>query len=400
MRTTNNKQTSILLMMLLVFLTQSATYIFLAGLPMMSQEFGTTMSVTNLTISVYNYAHAFFVLFIGVVSDLVGRRSTIITCLILHIAASAYIAVSDLLSAIIIMRAIQALGGAAVYIVCRLIMKDTMNKKAQLHAVGLLLIGLVVSPILAPPVGAWIIYYFNWRACFWAIAIFEIPLFIWALKTIRETNNKQEKFRAAFSVKSYFLSYYSILKDSRFLSVTLIVGATFAAFHSFISISSYLYIDQYNVKETSYSYIFIVIAIAYFLGNRLMSMLNSRNVRPKRIIGFGIYAALFGAVVISTELFFEDRLVVLFLLTFGTCVLRLSTALINPPVQVMVINNFKEKGSYALGLLTSVQYSFAAIGTSFVSGLPFQPSESFVISTVVFIMFSFLGYWMYSRQQK
>ena len=397
MITTDHKKISILLMMLLLFSTQACTDIFLSGLPIMAEEFNSAISTTNLTISVYNYSQAFFVLFIGVISDLTGRRSTIIVCLVLHIVASACIAISDSLSIIIMLRIIQALGSAAIYIVLRLIIKDTMDKKEQIHTTGLLVIGLVLSPILAPSVGAWIIHYFNWRACFWTIAMFEIPLFIWVLKTIRETNDKQLEFRTAFSIKNHFLSYYVILKDSYFLSVALIVGATFAAFYSFIGISSYLYINQYGIKDTSYSYVFIGIATAYLLGNRLMSTLNSRNFSPKQIIGFGIYASLFGATFIFAELFFKDRLVIISFITIGTCLLRLSTALINPPVQVVVTNHFQQKGSYALGLLTSIQYSFAAIGTSFVSGLPFHPSDNFMISTAVFIMLSLTGYIIYSK---
>lgn len=393
-----SKRMPVILMVLLLFSTQACTDIFLSGLPMIAREFGVTMNVSNLIISVYNYGQACFVLFIGVVSDLWGRRSVILSCLLLHIVASIWIALCSSITIMILMRVVQALGSAAVYIVSRLIIKDTMDKKAQIHATGLLVIGLVLSPILAPAAGAWITSFSNWRNCFWAIGLFEIPLFLWACAAIRESNLKQQEFKASFSLKNHFLSYYTVLKDGYFLSLVLIVGAAFAAFYAFISISSFLYINQYGIKNTDYSYVFIGIALSYLLGNRVMSKLNANDLPPQKIIGFGIYTSLLGTTFILAEVFTSNALIIIVLVTVGTCLLRLATALINPPVQVVVTNHFQEKGTHALGLLTCIQYSFAAIGTMVVSGLPFRPSANFMISTFIFVALSFVGYLFASRK--
>ncbi len=392
MMATDNKKISMVLMVLLLFVTQACTDIFLPGLPAIAKEFGATIDTTNLVISVYNYSQAFVVLFIGVVSDLRGRRSTILTCLVLHIIATIWIALSSSLSSIIILRVVQAAGSAAIYTILRLIIKDTMDKKSQIHATGLLVMGLVLSPILAPIVGAWILQLSNWRNCFWAVAIFEIPLFFWALITISETNHQQREFRSSFSLKNHFMSYYLILKDTYFLSMALIVGSTFAAFYAFISISSYLFINQYGVKETSYSYVFICISLSYLIGNRLMSQLNANNLSPQRIIGLGITISVIGTAFILAELFINNALIIIVLTILGSCLLRLATALINPPIQVVVPNHFHEKGSYALGLLTGIQYAFAAVGSMLVSGLSFKPSDNFMITTLVFVVMSLIGF--------
>lgn len=209
---------------------------------------------------------------------------------------------------------------------------------------------------------------------------------------VGETNHKQQDFRASFSLEKHFLSYYQILRDSYFLGLALIVGATFGAFYAFISISSYLYIDQYGIENTDYSYVFIGIALSYLSGNRVMSKLNANNLPPMKIIGIGIYTSLFGTVFIVAGVLTQSVLVTIVLVTLGTCLLRLATALINPPVQVIVTNHFQEKGSHALGLLTCIQYSFAAVGTMVVSGLLLQPDANFMISTFIFVMLSFVGY--------
>jgi hypothetical protein len=98
------------------------------------------------------------------------------------------------------------------------------------------------------------------------------------------------------------------------------------------------------------------------------------------------------------ELFTHNAVVIIVLVSLGICLLRLATALINPPLQVVVTNHFQEHGSHGLGLLTCFQYLFAAAGTMVVSGLPFEPSVNLMSSTLIFVLLSGLGYW-FSRNK-
>lgn len=397
MKQQTHRRGMIILMILMLFSTQACTDIFLSGLPAIASGFGVPVHSANLTISAYNYSQAAIVLFIGVVSDLYGRRSTLLICLALHIAASVWIALTASLFWMIGMRVVQAAGSAAVYIVLRLVIKDSMDQKAQIHATGLLVIGLVLSPILAPVVGAWIIGLSSWRGCFWFIALLEAPLFIWAWRAIGETNHQSAKLRAEFSWRRHFTAYSSVLGDRYFLSLALIVGSAFAAFYAFIGISSYLYISQYGVLPANYALVFIAVALSYLAGNRLMSKLNAAYVAPQRIVGIGIAISIAGAAAMLLAPSGAGRLLVLGGMTVGTCLLRLATALINPPVQVIVTNQFAGNGSHALGLLTCIQYLFAAAGTMVVSGLPLQPDSSFMLTTAGFVLLATAGYMLARR---
>jgi DHA1 family bicyclomycin/chloramphenicol resistance-like MFS transporter len=388
----------LVLMVLLLFATQACTDIFLPGLPAMARDFGIPMHVANRTISVYNYSQAAVVLFIGVVSDLYGRRRTVLACLALHVLASCWIAQCASFPWIVAMRAVQAAGSAAVYIVLRLAIKDTLDQRAQVQATGLLAMGLVLSPILAPVAGAAIMQWTSWRGCFWALAMVEAPLLLWAWYAIPETNHRQAALRAAFSWPRHFRHYGAVLADRYFLGMALIVGSAFAAFYAFISISSFLYIGQYHVQAGSYATVFIGIAMAYLAGNRLMSWLNARAMAPRRIVGIGIAVSCLGTAVVGASLLTQTPASGLVAVTLGACLLRFATALINPPAQVAVTNHFQDQSAHALGLLTCIQYAFAAAGTMLVSGLAYLPTVSFTVGTAWFVALAAVGYgWAYGR---
>lgn len=392
MRAAAIKPVPTMLMVLLLFVTQACTDIFLPGLPQIARDFDSSIDVASLTISVYNVCQTVVVLFIGVVSDVRGRRPTILLCFGLHIGATIAIALCSSMALMITLRAVQALGSAAVYIVLRMVIKDTLDKPAQIHATGLLMIGLVLSPILAPLVGSWIVHWSNWRYCFWALCVLDLPLFIWAWVAIGETNLRRAELRASFSWASHARNYGAVLADPYFRAMALLVGAAFAAFYAFISISSFMFIHQFGLRETTYGYVFMALALSYLAGNRLMSALNGRQLAPRRIIGLGLLVSVAGAACVVLAPLLPSTMAVVAAIVTGTCLLRLATALIIPPAQVDVTNHFTQHGAHALGLLTCVQYGFAAIGTLVVSNLWFAPSTNFLISTVLFVALSALGY--------
>lgn len=396
------KRQLLILMILLLFVSQACTDIFVPGLPEMSREFGSTIKQMNLTISVYIYAQAFFFLIIGVISDLFGRRRVLLTCIPLQIIASFAIAMTNSLDLVIILRVIQALGSSAIYIVLRLVIKDTLDREEQIHATGVLLIGLVLSPALAPVIGAHLINLWSWRACFILIGMVMTGLLIWLAFLLPETNSKIKQFRSEFSFKNQLSNYAGVLQDKLFITLIILVGGTFASYYGFIAISSYMYIDEYHISNTLYSYSYVAIAAAYLLGNRIMLWLNKEQVLPWRIIQYGIVISCIGVGLMITSFMGQHNVFfVLGLATFGSLLIRLATAFINPPIQVLVMNYFGNAGSNAIGLLSCLQYVFAGFGTAVVSDLPFSPSTSLVVSSIIFTLISLIGYYFcpYSRIQ-
>lgn len=395
MKLHQRKRQLLLLMILLLFVSQACTDIFVPGLPIMTKEFAVPLSQMNLSISVFTYSQAFFFLIIGVFSDLFGRRKIFLLCIPAQIIASFGIAATDSLALLVFLRIVQALGSAAIYIVLRLVIKDVMDKHEQIHANGVLLTGLVLSPALAPMIGAWLINLWGWRSCFIAIAVSLSLLFIWLVILIHETNSDAAKFRAEFSLSTLLNNYSRVLSDRMFFTLIILIGGTFASYFGFIAISSYMYIDEYHISNTNYSYTFIAVAMAYLAGNRIMLWLNKEQTKPWRIVQYGLALSLLGLglMIISLLVNKSNILLILAMVTVGILLIRMATAFINPPLQVLVMNYFGSAGAHALGMLSCVQYIFAGLGTAMVSGLPFLPSVSLVVSSIFFTFISLLGYW-------
>ncbi len=396
----NHKRQLIVLMTLLAFMSQACTDIYVPGLPQMTVEFNTNLSTMSATIVAYTYSQAFFFSFIGVLSDLFGRRKILLPCLAIQALSSILISLNHSINMFIILRIFQAIGGASIYIVLRLIVKDVMSREEQIGVTGTIVTALPLSLAIAPVAGAWIIKLLEWRYCFSILGVIQGVLLIWAFILIKESNDNTKLFRSQFNLRTYIASYYIILKTPLFYTLALTIGGVFASYYGFITISSYMYVNEYHVSSIIYSHIFIVIAGFYLLGNRIMLWLNRINVPLWKLVENGMIISGVGLSIIILGLFFKSTgLITLIAITGGVVLLRMATAFINPTIQVAVTDKFGNNCAQAIGLLTSLQYFSGGIGAFTASVLPWQPSTNLILSSLFFCVVSFIGYKLCPRNK-
>lgn len=395
-----HKKLLIIVLLLLLFVTQASTDIYVSGLPLMAREFNVTPAKMNMTITYYVYTQAVLFLIMGPISDLCGRRKTILISLIISIIATFMISESKQLDQIILLRIVQAIGSASIYIVSRLIIKEVYDKEEILSVTGLFLLGLVLSPALAPVIGAIIIKYLDWRWCFRLIGIISMLLTFSGFFIIQESNHAIDKFRREFMPRKMLRNYLSVLTNWLFIRYLVVVGGTFASFYAFISMSSYMYINEYHISNIYYSYLFTFIALGYLIGNKIMIYLSKRGKSSHYLVLIGVKVAIFVVVLTALSIAFRNyTMLFIGLITLSGWLVRLATAFINPPIQVGVIHSFPNQSSYAVGLLSSLQYVFAAFGSWVVGIMPYEPSTNIIATTIIFTCITIIMFCLIKRHE-
>ena len=369
----------------ITLLAVSSTDIYISSLPQMTIDFNTSPNLINLTISIYTLTMAVTVLFAGILSNRFGRRKIILVGIISFTIASFLISAANSIYVVILLRVVQAFGCACLAIVTRLVLKDTMSAKEQVHATGILVMGIVLSPAIAPSVGAFLAQHWGWKSCFDLSGIGGIILSIAGYFIVQETNATPVKQLNSF--RSYILDYGKLLSDKICVYFTILNSFTFAIYFVFIGISSYLFIDHYQMSPLVYSYLFIIIALGYFAGNSLMMLLNRRHYSQLAIIDLGIYASIVGLIVLLTSLLITtNKIGAIIAITMGVIIMRAASALIIAPAQVRILEHFKERGALALGLSTAVQFGCASLAVSLVAIFHQTALLSLVGVTVLFFI--------------
>lgn len=381
----------------LFFLTMSATDIYISSLPEMVEFFHTTPSMINLTMSAYMIGTAITVTFIGEISNKYGRRKIIIFGSTLFSSAALMIFLSHNLYLIILLRFVQAIGCAIIMVVPRLMLKDSMTSQEQIRANGILLMGLIISPAVAPILGTYIDQIFGWKYCFLFTAISGLALSYYAYKILPETNTTPlKKFD---NPKSYIIIYWNIIKSPTFIAMTIIYCCGSGAFFAFMGIASYLYISDWGIAQEHYSILYVFAAFAYFLGNMIMQQLNKKNISPYLIIHKGVYSTAIGVLIIASSLLIPSITLKIYIVTIGMVFMRTANALISPPTQIMVMKLFDKHSAQALGMNLCCAFTMNSISTWVVTALPLSHYHSLIVVSGLLITTCFITYNVIIKKQ-
>lgn len=390
-----HKNNLLILMASMFFLATSSTDIYVASLPRMVKDFSTTPNIVNLTISVFTVGVAIFVLFADILSSRFGRKLIIMASITVFTVSSFLISISSYIWIIIILRFIQS-SVAFIFVVSRQVLKDIMNEREQIRANGIMLAGLVISPAIAPVIGAYLAHHLGWRSCFVFSGIFGVILLGFTFKILPETN--QFKLPALPNFRIYVKNYFALLGDKFFLCITLIYASASGAFFAFIGISSYLYINKLDVTPIMYSYTYILISVAYLIGNQYLLILNRAGVSYDRLIRIGVSSTFLGGMVMLIADFFSLRVLIACIATAGSMFMRAANALTNPTTQMITINYFKEDGGIALGLAMCVNNMMMGVSIILVSFFHQSPLEGLIIISLLFSLIGCVAFCFVKRK--
>lgn len=364
----NNTRGLVCLLLCLTLLGVSGTDIYVSSLPQMLAYFNTTPVMINSTLLYYTSGMAISVLFSGVLSNRFGRKNILVLGSLVFSIAALLIALVPNVWLMLMLRALQGIGCGCIIIVQRLILRDVMTESEQIHAGSMLTLGTIISPAVAPVIGAFLTQLFNWQACFLFSAIFGVILTLVCAIALKETNSTKIDKLPRFT--AYLKDYILLLGDPYCVYLIALMCLTFATYLAFLGVSSYLYITVFGLSPLNYSYIFIILALSSFVGNRYMVYLNSCRVTANNIIKQGIKCSVIAAVVLTLSLLVTDGLYVLISLTAGVMFMRVSSALILNPLQTKIVNHFKERGALALGIAICCQFGSGGFVATIVGKFP------------------------------
>jgi len=161
----------IFLIALLSAFVPLSTDLYLPALPGMADLFGVPASLTNLTLILFFLFFSLGLLFWGPLSDRYGRRPVLLAGLAVYIIASAGCAASWGIWPLIAFRILQAAGGSAASAVSMAMVKDLYEGRRQESVLAIVQSMVVITPAVAPILGASMLPYTSWRGLFLALAL-------------------------------------------------------------------------------------------------------------------------------------------------------------------------------------------------------------------------------------
>jgi DHA1 family bicyclomycin/chloramphenicol resistance-like MFS transporter len=326
------------------------------------------MALVCLPRSSFFIAFAFGQLLAGPLSDRFGRRWLVLAGLAVFSAGSIVCAFAGTLPLLVLGRVIQALGASAASVLSRAIARDLFEGRALARALALTMIAGAAAPGFSPLIGSALDNLFGWRVTFLVVAAFGVGLALHYSTSVGETHPADRRPSLKVSAAS---AYARLAVNTRFLlpaaSVSLILGGLY----SFFAAAPAIMMGELNFTSLQLGLYFAVTVLIVFAAGFLAPRLAHRW--GQQVIGLlGILIALAGSIL----LFAFASAPTLIPFTIALSLYLFGMGLINPLGTSIALTPFGTQAGLASALLGFMQMGCAAIGASFASVLPLQPSAS------------------------
>lgn len=385
------KKGLIFLIFLLNMTGPISTDMYLAAFPTLLREFNTTSSMLNFTLVGFFISFAIGMLFIGPLSDKVGRKPVLLGGIFIYGLSSLFCSFSTSVEMMIFFRITQAIGAGGMISVSTAMIKDTFSDEERPRIIALLQMLGVFAPTIAPLIGAQIIQYFSWQVTFdvlvaLSVLSFTISLFV--------TETLVPEKRLAGNIFQSILSLGDILKNKPFMTFLVAMGGTAIIYMAFLAVSSYIYIEWFKLSETEYSFFFAANSLLLIVGPNVYLKVRNRFTSAQIIQFTFALLVLAGFLIIfvgkySPYLF----LLTFFPVTFSNSFLRAFASNILLGQKEMNSGGAASIINFSNTALGSLGMMIGAIGWSnYVEGLGYTALIAMMISISCWVVFVKKGY--------
>jgi DHA1 family bicyclomycin/chloramphenicol resistance-like MFS transporter len=274
-----------------------STDLYLPALPAMADALHADSGQVELTISGYLIGFSLGQLLWGPIGDRYGRRLPIALGLVLFIIGSAGCAMSGTADAMIVWRAVQAVGACSSVVLARAMVRDLYAGHRAAQMLSTLMTVMAIAPLLGPSVGGLILQVASWRAIFWTLVLLGLGTLA-LLRILPETlpthrRNPEPVHRALHR-------YGLLLRNRRVLGYIGTGGFFYGGMYAYIAGTPFAYISYHHVSPQQYGVLFAVGIVGIMLTNQLNSRWVARQ-GSDRLMGLGTGAAALAALWLAVD---------------------------------------------------------------------------------------------------
>ncbi|GAA0433417.1 Bcr/CflA family drug resistance efflux transporter [Actinoplanes capillaceus] len=334
---------------------------YLPSLPAITDDLTTTAAAVQLTLTGTLFGLAFGQLLIGPLSDAFGRRRPLLAGTAVHVISSALCVVAPGVVSLGILRVLQGLGAAAASVVAMAMVRDLFSDRDAARIFSRLMLVIGVAPVLAPTIGGLVLNWTSWRGVFVVLALAGVAIMAVSAWVLPETLPIAKRRNEGLIGTAR--DYGRLLTDRVYVGLILVAGLAMAALFAYVSGSSYVFQDGYDLSEQQFALIFAGGAIG-LIGATQFNVRLLLRWTPQQIMSVALLAGVgSGAVLVLTAVTGFGGLAGI-LVPLGLVLAMVGLAMPNAPA--LALSRHGEAAGTAAALLGAVQFGVGALAAPLV----------------------------------
>jgi DHA1 family bicyclomycin/chloramphenicol resistance-like MFS transporter len=285
----------------LAALGAAAIDMYLPSLPRIDAELASGAGQAQLTLGAFLVGLGVGQVFHGAVSDAYGRRRVLIGGTVLYCLASLGCLTAGGIDELIVWRFVQALGAASGSVISRAIVRDLFTRDEGARAQSFINMAFLVTPLLAPNIGGYLLAWFGWRAIFLVLCLFGAACLLAIIFRVPESLPPER--RSPLAPGTLIRGFARIMTHRQTLGCLLASATSFACMFTYFAASPFVYITVYEIPEQHYGLLFGLNVVGIIATNFINARLVIRFGAIRMMwIGCAICAAAGVALLVTTQL--------------------------------------------------------------------------------------------------
>jgi DHA1 family bicyclomycin/chloramphenicol resistance-like MFS transporter len=277
---------------------------YLPALPTLSSDLQASTSLAQLSLTACLFGIALGQIFAGPISDIRGRKGPLLVGLFLYVVSSVLCVFSPTIW-LIIMRFIQGLAGSVGIVIARAAVRDLYSGSEMTRFFSLLMLVNGVAPILAPVLGGQILQITSWRGVFLVLAAIGAFMLVTVFWGFRETLPPSRRSKG--EMKNILHTFYTLMKNRKFMGYALGQGFIMAAMFAYISGSPFVIQNIFNVSPQKFSLFFGINGLGIIIASQITGRLAGR-IPENTLLVSGLAIAFISSLGLLTSILFNGGL--------------------------------------------------------------------------------------------
>jgi DHA1 family bicyclomycin/chloramphenicol resistance-like MFS transporter len=259
---------------------------FLPSLPQMTEYFETSYAFMQLSVPLFLGISAVLQIFIGPISDKVGRRSVLLAGIMVFILATIGCLLAPNAIVFLIFRMIQATIAVAM-VLSRAVIRDMYDQESSASMMAYVMMGMAIVPMISPSIGGILDEMFGWQANFWVFLLFGFIVLGLVWFDLGETSTP-----SGLSLTQQFKEYPELLRSPRFWGYSLAAAFCSGAFFAYLGGGPFVGSVVFEMSPMWVGFFFGAPAVGYFVGNWITGRTATRFGVNKLILAGSLFAVI------------------------------------------------------------------------------------------------------------
>lgn len=326
-----------------------ATY--LPAMPSMAEYYNLPISDIELSLSIFMFGFSLGQLFGGPISDRKGRKFCSLLGLFGFSFFSFLIIFSTTIYELWIYRFLEAFFAGFIVINATAIIRDLYSGNEAAKYFSLLGSIRSIVPMVAPMIGALILFFAPWKGIFAFLTIYSLFLAFLIIKDVEETYT--------YSKKNIIESYISVLSHKKAMMMMFVLALGFSSMFSIITKLSFIYMEHFhlgvNLFSIYYGLNFVLLMTLATLNTKFIKYFSQLNILKTAVSIQILFAAIF-------TFFYKDLTLYSTIIILGIYIAM--NGLIYGNATSLVLENFSKNAGVASALIGVIQFGMASIISS------------------------------------